>query len=143
MREITAETADIELLAYFSSPPTTTTWDRKGQMVTVPSVPTVDGFCALFEVTPGELQKLVTPRTVELCQAKFNAIVINGGLNRGLDAGFAGLTMKNMAGWKDKSEVATTRVVQLEECDREILRVAGLMVIEGQEVDATNTARSS
>lgn len=118
---LTAETVDELMVKYFSVAPYNTSWDARGKVVRVPcDVPTVDGFCAEYDVTPTELRGMVSARTAELCEAKMRNIIKVNGLHRAYDGGFSGLFMKNEANWADKSEVKTTDISH-EEALREMI----------------------
>ena len=138
MEHLTADNADELMLEYFSVEPYNLTWDDRGKPVLVPcDVPTVSGFCSRWGVTPDELSAMVACRTVELCRAKFEHIMVVNGSNRAYDAGFSGLAMKNLAGWSDKAEVKTVREMVLSDGDRRMLARAGVMTLDSGDVDDT------
>lgn len=125
---LTAENANELMLAYFTVEPMVS-WDAKGKMINVPcSVPTVAGFASRYNMAPSRFKAWVLPETLELCQAKFEHIVVTNGLGRGYDAGFASLTMKNLAGWAEKSEAVVTERKELAPEDLRLLEELGVRI---------------
>lgn len=130
--EITSENANELLLAHFSVAPYNTVFSDNGKGVRVAcDLPTVDGFCARHNITPKKLGAMLAQDTIELCEAKFKHIMVVNGTNRGYDAGFSSLVMKNIAGWAEKSTNTEVREIRLLPEDRAILEGMGLKVIEG------------
>ena len=116
--EVTAANANELLIEYFSIEPYSVILpdkdNKKGKSVRVPcDVPTIDGFCASYNITPTRLSTLVSSDTRELCMSKFKNIMLINGLNRGYDAGFGSLVMKNEAGYSEKSENKEVREMRL------------------------------
>lgn len=83
--------------------------------------PTVDGFCARYEIPMERLGSHITADTASLCLSKFKDIMVINGVQGLYEAGPWNLTMKNLARWADKSESVLTRVNQeigLDEAER-------------------------
>ncbi len=133
--DVTPENADALLIEYFSIEPYSVELPDKnkpgGKSVRVPcDVPSIDGFCASYNITPTKLASLVSKETRELCLSKFKNIMLINGLNRGYDAGFGSLVMKNEAGYSEKTTNTEVRELQLLPEDRLILAEMGLKVRE-------------
>lgn len=132
--EVNAENANELLLDYFSIEPYTVILpdkdNKKAKSVRVPcDIPTIDGFCASYNITPTRLATLVSSETRELCLSKFKNIMLINGLNRGYDAGFGSLVMKNEAGYSEKTENKEVREMRLLPEDHAILAEIGLKVM--------------
>lgn len=133
--DITPENAEELLVGYFSIQPYNVILrdkdDKKSKSVRVPcDIPTIDGFCASYNITPTKLAGMVSAETRELCMSKFKNIMLINGLNRGYDAGFSSLVMKNEAGYAEKTENKEVREMRLLPEDYAILAEIGLQVGE-------------
>lgn len=143
--EVTPENADRLLLEYFSVDPYTITWTKTNRMVRVPcDLPSIDGFCSRYMISPTRLGDMLKPETVEICLSKFKHIMMVNGTNRGYDAGFTALTMKNVAGWAEKSEQKTIKTT-LDITDRildmmstEQLELIRQQVLEAEQNESRN-----
>lgn len=128
---LTPENADELILEYFSVEPYSTSWNDKGKMIRVPcDVRTPDGFSAKYNIPLSDILPMVSPKILELCKSKFKNIMLVNGLNRGYDGGAWGLTMKNEAGYSEKSTNTEVREVRLLPEDLAILEGLGMKVIE-------------
>ncbi len=112
--------------AYFKRTPYKTEYVSDGEggtrAIRVPcDPPTVDGFCAQYEIPMERLGTVISADTASLCLSRFKDIMVINGVQGLYEAGPWNLTMKNLARWADKSESVVTRVnaeIGLDEAER-------------------------
>lgn len=139
---LTAENADTLILEYFSPGSLyEMVYPDKGSPYRVPcDPPSVAGFCSKWDIPPSRLATMLTPDTIELCQAKLEHILTVNGLTKGYDSSLTGLVAKNKLGWTDKLSTVSTTRAELAPEDIKLLAEMGLVVSGPQAMKVIDNA---
>lgn len=79
-------------------------YGRSSSVRVASDVPHLDGFCARYGVSMEELEGIVEPRVASLCRSRMKHVMVVNGLHGLYENGPWSLTMKNLAGWAERSE---------------------------------------
>lgn len=102
-------------------------------------VPMLEGFCGDNNMTLGEVEKLVSPRVLEICSLKQQNILAVNGLNKSYDSQLTGLILKNKHGYSEKVENTQRHEVILTPGDRRMLERAQIYELgNGKIIDVSD-----